>query len=162
MGFLILLGFIALAALSIWARNAFWKAANQKVIMRKSHARGQSAIKATTTFVVPGSSAAAVVSTVVDTLGYPRTKRAVAGEMVLLDTTDSSASFSLANKFHESWVSRLLVADEADGAHGSYQVLRWTLNDGIALGSKEMEIVARRVSEVITGMGGTVTIQVPE
>jgi len=162
MGFLILLGFIALAALSIWARNAFWKAANQKVIMRKSHARGQSAIKATTTFVVPGSSAADVVSTVVDTLGYPTTKRAVAGEMVLLDTTDSSASFSLANKFHESWVSRLLIADKADGAHGSYQVLRWTLNDGIALGSKEMEIVARRVSEVITGMGGTVTIQVPE
>lgn len=160
--FLALVAFIAVVALVVWAKGASRKALNQHAWDRTGHQRGQGAIKTTTSFVVPDKAAAEVVQTVVDTLGYPTTKRALAGEMVLLGATGTEAQFALANKLHESWMSRLRVADESDGAHGSYEVLRWTLVDGVVAGWKEMEIVARRVGEITTALGGTAKVTVPE
>ncbi|MGV8908719.1 MAG: hypothetical protein ACOH1Y_07035 [Propionicimonas sp.] len=159
---LVLVVLIAVVSIFVWARNAFWKAANQKVFARKGHTHGQSATKAKTTFVVAGSSASEVVRRVVNTLGYPTTKSTIAPTMVLLDATDTQATFAMANKLGQSWESRLHVTDESDGAHGEYEVVRWTLADGIASGWKEMEIVERRIGEIVTSIGGTVKVTVPQ
>jgi hypothetical protein len=149
---------IVAVSIFIWARNAFWKAANQKVFARKGHARGQSAVTSKSTFVVPGSSAADVVHAVVSTLGYPTTKPAVAPTMVLVGATETQAIFARASRLSQSWESCLRVVDESDGASGDYGVVRWTLVDGIAAGWQEMEIVERRVGEIVTNLGGTVTV----
>ena len=161
-GFVGLLALITIGAFIWWMPNAFWKVANQKVLDRKGHANGQSAIESKRIFVVPGTLASEVVRSVVSALGYPTTKSTFAHEVILVGATDTQAVFALANKMGQAWESRLLVADESDGAHGKYEVVRWTMADGVAAGWKEMEIVDRRIGEIVTAIGGGVQVTVPE
>ncbi|MEP7191345.1 MAG: hypothetical protein ABI903_00600 [Actinomycetota bacterium] len=160
-GFLGMAAFVATCAGIVWVRNLFWKAAKQKVLDRKDRARGQSAIKSQMAFVIPAIGASDVIRTVVAGLGYPTTKPAQAAAMVLIGATDCQAAFALANKFGQTWESRLSVVDGPDGAHGDYEVVRWTMSDGVASGWEEMQILQRRVGEIATGIGGTVKVTVP-
>jgi hypothetical protein len=160
-----LIGIVVLVAIVVvfsWMRNAFWKAASQKVLDRKGHARGQSAIKSHTVFVVPSMQASEVIRTIVAALGYPTTKSNLGGNMSLIGATDTQAVFALGNRFGQAWESRLSVVDQPDGAHGEYQVVRWTLSDGIVSGSKEMDIVERRIGEIANSIGGTVKVTIPQ
>lgn len=153
---------IAIVVAFSWVRDAFWKAASQKVLDRKGHARGQSAIKSQTVFVVPAMAGSEVINTIVAALGYPTTKSNLTSDMALISVTDTQATFALGNRFGQTWESRLSVVDQSDGAHGDYKVVRWNLSDGIASGFKEMEIVERRIGEIATSIGGTINVTVPE
>lgn len=160
--FLAVLGLLAIGGIVMWLQVAGQKAVRRNVVDRQGYRQGPTVAKSKTTFVVPGSPAAQVASTVVTTLDYPTENTSIAGEMILLARAETEASFALGNRFGQSWVSTLSVTDEADGAHGTYGVTTWQARDGVPLGWKEMEIVSRRIGEVVTGIGGTVKVVVPQ
>lgn len=157
---LVVLGFLAVGGIVMWLQIAGQKAVRRNVVNRKGYRQGPTVAKSRTTFIVPGSSAAQVASTVITTLDYPTENTSVAGGMTLLAKTETEASFALGNRFGQTWVSTLSVTDEADGAHGTYSLTSWKASDGVPLGWKEMEIVSRRVGEIVSSIGGAVKVRV--
>lgn len=151
---------VIVIGLIVWARSASERALHRHAFDRRGFHQGPGIVKAKTTFVVPQRLASEVVATVVDALGYPGAKPGPACGVFLLNKTETEASFALGNRSHETWTATLAVTNGVGGAHGEYGVTCWLSSDGIPVAWKEMEIVSRRVGEVVSSMGGTVKVTV--
>lgn len=114
--------------------------------------------RATTTFIVPGVSATAVMRCLVVDLTRPGS----GGQPFILSTTDTQVFFGSANGSRRTWASTLTVSDKPDGAHGTYKVASWRIDDGVPVGWTEMAQVAQLVGDIVASVGGTVKVNIPE
>jgi hypothetical protein len=151
----------ALIAFGVRARPGRSCAAYRSVRERRALRDGPSAAAAKTTFVVHGMPAIDVMRTVIQALGCTTTRSSRRGAVFILSASDHATSFAARNRRGETWASSLVIRDEADGAHGEYAAVRWLTRDGVPAAWKEMETVAHRIREVITGVGGTVKVTIP-
>jgi len=115
-------------------------------------------VRAMTTFVVPGVSAADVMRSLVLDLTRPGS----GCQSFILSTTDIEVFFGSANGSRRTWASTLSVSDQADGAHGLYKVAHWRMTDGVPVGWTEMAHVAHVVGDIVASVGGTVKVTIPE
>jgi hypothetical protein len=134
----------------------------RRAVDRGASRNGSSAVKARTTFIVHGIPAADVMRELVVILGYPELRSGRPAGMFIVSATDTEALFALGEPSGEAWASNLVIRDRPDGAHGQYEVTRWLVDDGIPAGWKDMEIVARRISEIVMSIGGTVKVTLAE
>jgi hypothetical protein len=145
---------------TLWhkATDPMWKKANQKVLDKTGHERGQAAIKAKTEFVVPGTTAANLLDTVVRELSLPtQAPVAVLRRLIVVQRKPGFVLFASATKAYRAFVSSLVVVDGPGGAQGTYKMQNWNLSDGIVVDWKEMEVLSGRIEAIVRQMGGRIT-----
>lgn len=149
-----ILGLVGLAIfiLICWqlsrATRSLSKKSNQKLFARGAHERGQTLVSQRLAFTSRGDLATirkAILSTVVVAPSAP----ALLHDAYLIQQTDSSIIYGAGNKLHQSFRGLLTMESTATGTTGTWDIINWTLSDGIVV---NQSIMNRLVADINTAL----------
>src|SRR5690554_259431 len=146
------LAFVAVAVLIAWLwammKDAAWKAASQKVIMRGAHKAGQLAVGRALTFTT--SATGTQVLEKVQAFGWPTQAQSVLTTNVWLQrATIGEIVFVSGSRVGVSFRSALTLTDDGSARCGVYRVLEWKEDGGIVGDYKQMQTIEQRVQSAI-------------
>jgi hypothetical protein len=151
----VLWGILLLAALGvvIWlwnrAKDAAWKAANQKVLMRGAHRQGKEAVG--TVLIFDTAASAADVLEKVEGFGWPREAQSSVMTNVYVPTAnDRAIVFVSGSRLLQSFRSLLTLTATEGGTRGAYRVLEWKEGDGIVGDIKQMQAIEERLRRAVS------------
>jgi hypothetical protein len=155
-GIVLLAGLLFVGWLWNKGKEAAWKAANQKVLMRRAHRQGQSAVSEALAFVTAASPAQVVAQ--IRGFGWPeRAESAVLTNLYVQSITEREVVFASGNRLAHSFRSRLTLEVAEGRTSGVYRVIEWKEGDGIVGDFTQMQVIADRLRSAVRSIDPTVS-----
>lgn len=130
-------------------RDAFWRGASQKILMRKSHAEGRELVTEPIEFM-SRSHKSDIFAAVKEAVALPNGPQSrLVGDLFIESETDGAIVFASGTRLGTSFRSVLALSTEGGTTAGAYQVLNWTESDGIVSEITQLKYLRRKILEVV-------------
>lgn len=128
--------------------HALTKKLNQNYLARGAHERGQNLVSQELVFTTHAS-VAQVRQSILSTVKAETDIPLLIADAYIIHSTDTQILYGFGKRFHQSFRGLLTLNPTEDGTKGSWEIIDWTLRDGIVDGQSVMN---RFVADINTAL----------